>query len=270
MECHENKSHPTKLRLSHPCRMGLCKISHRGEMLCLGFLRVVAGGSYAFSTQLPPWELTFPLKKDHFERKWIIFQPSIFNGYVSFQGGIFNYQLHSITLMSFHCIARPSFEIAPCRLIASRISCSCRAPWDNNFHRYTTCRFSIWQPRLKHLVQHCTPQHKLTTTAKPLHICPAYLRMHLLDVHKRCRFPILLCSIARGHCGPKIFTFCWGFPQGTSNSFQSNLTIKTLRCFLIASSWTKAFASQCALCHWQRCISQHVPTACIKSTRCFL
>ena len=43
------------------------------------------------STCLHPGKLTCPLKRDYFNRKYI-FQPSFFRGYVSFQGGIWNWR----------------------------------------------------------------------------------------------------------------------------------------------------------------------------------
>ena len=92
--------------------------------------------------------------------------------------------------------------------------------------------------------------------------------MHLLDVRekntsqgfktlKSVESLILLCSIARGHCGAEIFTFCWGFPQSDEQFVPVKLDDQNSLMLLSTSHWKKAFTSQCALCHWQK---MYVPT----------
>ena len=47
-----------------------------------------SSGSLKGTKLLHPWNLTCPLKKGHFKRKWIIFQPAFFRGHVGFRGSI--------------------------------------------------------------------------------------------------------------------------------------------------------------------------------------
>ena len=43
-------------------------------------------GTWLWFSKNTPKKITCPLKRDHFGRKWIIFQPSIFRWYISFRG----------------------------------------------------------------------------------------------------------------------------------------------------------------------------------------
>ena len=52
-----------------------------------------------------PWKLTCPLKRDYFSREYI-FQPLIFRGHVSFQGGIY---FHNWWIFVFHMFILEDF-----------------------------------------------------------------------------------------------------------------------------------------------------------------
>ena len=68
---------------------------------------------------LHPWKLTCPLKSDHFSREYI-FQPSIFRGHVSFQGGnlnkhlldfwYFSISINNVCLIFQRCFGFYTFE----------------------------------------------------------------------------------------------------------------------------------------------------------------
>ena len=56
-----------------------------------------------------PWKLTCPLKRDYFSREYI-FQPLIFRGHVSFQGGIY---FHNWWIFVFHMFILEDFVEKP-------------------------------------------------------------------------------------------------------------------------------------------------------------
>ena len=66
-------------------------------------------------TQLHPWKLTCPQKRDYFNRKYI-FQPSFFRGYVSFQGGISVYFYGTLELLRFLAMPMPIAKIGQCHM----------------------------------------------------------------------------------------------------------------------------------------------------------
>ena len=67
-----------------------CFIRVRSEAVSLFF----SSGSFKGAKLLHPWNLTCPLKRRHFKRKWIIFQPAFFRGHVGFRWSIRDFPRH--------------------------------------------------------------------------------------------------------------------------------------------------------------------------------